>query len=71
MRPLDLKTIRAWKGKTQFDIGIATKLSPSTISLIERGYRPASLYEKSHIAKALGVSVSEIDWREVPRARAV
>lgn len=59
---MDLATARAIKKKTQWDIRKATGIHQSKISLIEHGYVAPNDGEKSAIAKALGVTVSEINW---------
>jgi transcriptional regulator with XRE-family HTH domain len=59
---MDLQMIRAIKKQRQWDLGRATGIHQSKISLIEHGYIVPNDEEKALIAEALGVAVNEIDW---------
>jgi DNA-binding XRE family transcriptional regulator len=61
---MDLRMIRAIKEQRQWDLGKATGIHQSKISLIEHGHIIATEEEKAALARALGVSVSDIDWPE-------
>ena len=60
---MDLITLRAKLRKTQWDLKVLTGIHQSKLSLIERGYIEPSEQEKGLIARALGLSDSEIDWK--------
>ena len=59
---MDLKTFRAQKRITQWDLSLKTGIAQSTISLIEKGYVPPSEENRNKIAEALSVSINEVDW---------
>jgi transcriptional regulator with XRE-family HTH domain len=59
---MELQMIRAIKKQRQWDLGRATGIHQSKISLIEHGYIVPSDEEKVLIADALEVTASEIDW---------
>jgi DNA-binding XRE family transcriptional regulator len=66
---MNLFEARAKKRKTQWDLRQETGIHQSKISLIEHGYVEPSEKEKAAIAKALGLSVADIDWSEVGTLR--
>jgi transcriptional regulator with XRE-family HTH domain len=61
---MDLQMTRTIKKQTQWDLGRATGIHQSKISLIENGYIVPNDEERALIAKALGVADDEIDWLE-------
>ncbi|MFC2076706.1 helix-turn-helix domain-containing protein [candidate division KSB1 bacterium] len=50
-----LKQVRFLRGFTQWDLALLTGISPSKISLIERGYITANDDDQKKLADALGV----------------
>lgn len=61
---MNLRTARAEKRKTQWDLRLETGIHQSKISLIERGYISPTIEEKIAISEALGLNLREIDWPE-------
>jgi predicted transcriptional regulator len=56
---MELKEARFRKQKTQFDLRIATGISQTKISLIERGYIQPKPFEVKALARALKVNPKE------------
>jgi DNA-binding XRE family transcriptional regulator len=61
---MDLYEARAKRRLTQWDIGKATGISQSKMSLFENGYLYPNENEKGAIAEALGMEINEIQWPE-------
>ena len=64
---MDLKTIRAKKRVTQWDLRLKTEINQTKLSLLENGYLKPSEEEAKKIASALGVNVAEIQYGATPR----
>jgi transcriptional regulator with XRE-family HTH domain len=63
---MTLREARFRRGLTQYDVSRLTGISAPRISLVERGYAKFRLREREAIAKALSMSVEEIDFDELP-----
>ena len=61
---MDLYETRVRKRITQWDLAVATGISQSKISLLERGYIQASEAEKEKIITALKLEMGEITWTD-------
>lgn len=61
---MNLYETRVRKRITQWDLAVATGISQSKISLLERGYIQASEAEKEKIIKALKLEAGEITWTD-------
>jgi predicted transcriptional regulator len=61
---MNLYETRVRKRITQWDLAVATGISQSKISLLERGYVKASEAEKEKIIKALKLETGEITWTD-------
>jgi predicted transcriptional regulator len=59
---MNLYEARVRKRITQWDLAVATGISQSKISLLERGYIQASESEKGKIITALKLETGEITW---------
>lgn len=59
---MNLTEARFHKKITQWDLRLRTGINQTKISLIERGYVFPRDEEKQKLAKALGMSVDQIDW---------
>ena len=57
---LRIKEIRKAKGMTQSALADMAGMTPSHLSMIENGSRPANTYRLQAIASALGVSEDEL-----------
>jgi transcriptional regulator with XRE-family HTH domain len=61
---MNLYEARVKKRISQWDVAVATGLSQSKISLIERGYVIPSQSEKLLLCDALGVKEAALHWHE-------
>lgn len=59
---INLRLARVSKNKTQWDLRHATGIHQTKISLIENNYVLPTDDEKQKIARALGLTVEQIDW---------
>lgn len=59
---MNLREHRERKKITQWGLKKLTGIYPTRISLFENGYLSLTEREKRKIARALGVSVADIDW---------
>ena len=59
---MNLKTARAMKGKTQWDVRKSTGINQTKLSLIENGYVIPNERERLAISELLGLNVGDIDW---------
>jgi transcriptional regulator with XRE-family HTH domain len=64
---VNLTEVRFHKRLTQWDLKVRTGINQTKISLIERGYVFPRDEEKQKLAMALGLTVDEIDWPQIPR----
>ena len=60
-----LKVIRVSRNLLQRDVAISAGLSPSTLSLIEGGYKVPADFEIDGILRVLGLSRKDIGFGEV------
>lgn len=56
-----VRRLRVGQGKTQQQLAAAAKVSTPLVSQVERGVSPASPAFKSAVARALGVTVADLD----------
>ena len=61
---LNLRETRTIARVTQYALVAVTGISQGKISLIENGQLKAKENEKKALARALGLRVKEIDWKE-------
>jgi transcriptional regulator with XRE-family HTH domain len=56
----ELKKIRVFSGKTQFELAQLSGIHPSRISVLERGLTKPSIHEMKRVSEALGVMPEEL-----------
>lgn len=59
---MTLRELRFRHRLTQFDVAKGAFMSPSKVSLIERGYIQPNRVDRERIAAAFGLAPEEIDW---------
>lgn len=56
----ELKKIRVFSGKTQFELARLSRVHPSRISVLERGLAKPSICEMKRISETLSIMPEEI-----------